>query len=309
MDDQQAVGLWTSWKGRAPRTLRRYTTGLCHAVFEVDDEDGRFVLRVAQEGNRSLLVACRGWLSAVANLGLPVPRIVHDGAEQTPPFLVLGWLEGEDLGTVYDRLTSEERRAIASAVASLTERLQALGPGRGYGFLSSPDDQNAHPSWVAVLRAHLQRSGERIRANGKHDASLVDRAFERLAALEPVLARVEPLPFFDDATTKNVLVHQGRFAGLVDLDWLGYGDRLLAVALTRVSLLSAGRDPDYIEAWLERWPLDADQRLRFEFYTLCFALDFLGEDGTRFNRDEPVTVAPAAVARLLGAIHHRLQGS
>ena len=97
-----------------------------------------------------------------------------------------------------------------------------------------------------------------------------------------------------------MLVHEGRFSGIVDLDWICFGDRLFTIALTRMSLLSAHESPTYIDYLVEEERLSARQRRALDFYTLVFCVDFMGEIGMKFNKETAPAVSPDAVARLKG---------
>ena len=40
---------------------------------------------------------------------------------------------------------------------------------------------------------------------------------------ERYFAQIRPTPFLDDTTTKNVIVHEGKLSGIVDVDWICFG--------------------------------------------------------------------------------------
>lgn len=138
----------------------------------------------------------------------------------------------------------------------------------------------------------------------------MDRVEQWLATFETGLAAVEPRAFFDDATTKNVLIHEGRFSGLVDLDWLCFGDRLYTIALTRMSLLESGGDLDYIEFLCAEEGVGDGRRRLLSFYTLAFCVDFMGGLGMKFNKPEkPVVTAPqkTRLIELFGRLEEELE--
>lgn len=43
------------------------------------------------------------------------------------------------------------------------------------------------------------------------------------AELAAYFARVEPVAYLDDISTKNLLIHEGRVSGVIDIDWMGVG--------------------------------------------------------------------------------------
>ncbi|HEX8732709.1 MAG TPA: phosphotransferase, partial [Ktedonobacterales bacterium] len=104
--------------------------------------------------------------------------------------------------------------------------------------------------------------------------------------------------FLDDTTTKNVLVHEGALSGVVDTDYVCFGDPLFTLALTRVALFAHDLDPDYADQWEALLALDDSQRRRLAAYVAVFSLGFMSELGQRFNRDAPEPVDPAYLLRL-----------
>jgi hypothetical protein len=94
------------------------------------------------------------------------------------------------------------------------------------------------------------------------------------------------LAFFDDATTKNVLISDGKLAGIIDLDWICFGDRLYVIALTTMSLLSMHVDLEYVDYWKKLENLNNMQETVLLFYILVFCVDFMSEKGMRFNKEE-----------------------
>jgi Ser/Thr protein kinase RdoA (MazF antagonist) len=304
MDLTQAESLWLRHSGRPADRVTRLATGSANYVFLVEQDGARFILRAAAPENREVLRGSVYWLDRLAPLQLPIPRLVASGLGEDIPYVVLNYLEGRDLGAVYGTLTAEQKRGIANDLWAAQRRVSAL-TADGFGYLASLEEPHKKRSWKDVVAAHLSRSRSWIRECGIFGEGWVDRLEERLSEFDADFAAVQPKAFFDDATTKNVLVHEGRFSGLVDLDWLCFGDRLYTVALTRMSLLESGGDQDYIEFLAAEEGLAGRRRL-LSFYTLAFCVDFMGGLGMRFNRPEKPVVTEAQTTRLIG-LYERLE--
>jgi hypothetical protein len=162
---------------------------------------------------------------------------------------------------------------------------------KGYGYLASYDDTNCKTSWKEVVVEHLERSRSRIRENKIFDWRVVDRVEALLANYDNYFEKIEPIPFLDDISTKNVLINNGRLSGIIDLDWLCFGDSIYIIAMTKMALLSMGADTDYIDYWMEAAGAGQDERDVLELYTLIFCIDFMGEKGMRFNKEEAPVVS------------------
>src|SRR5262249_24774575 len=154
------------------------------------------------------------------------------------PVMVLERLPGRDLALDYAGLTADQKRALAAALVAIQRRVGTLPPASGFGFDTSYTDAGLQTSWLDVVLAELERSRQRIAAAGVVDVRHVERVSGRVEAYALYLRAVEPHPFLDDLTTKNVLIHQGRLSGVVDTDCVCFGDPLFTVALTWMALLS-----------------------------------------------------------------------
>ena len=297
--------------------VERFPTGAQHYVYDVELADGRRVVaRLSLPEHRELARGALGWHRLLRPRGVPLPELLASAVEPEDgpfPVMVLERLPGADLQHVYRSLTHEQRATIAGQVAAIQRIVGGLAHGRGYGYATSPDDDDLHPTWGAVLDASLARSRERIAAAGAVDPAHVDRVAALAERYRQALDAVPPRAFLDDTTTKNVIVHEGRLTGIVDVDHVCYGDPLYVVALTRMALLSRGHATGYVDAWLatlDPTPArDPDALLRLDLYTAVFCVDFMGELGQRFNKTEPEPMDPAYATRLAatldGLIAHR----
>ncbi|HEX8036511.1 MAG TPA: phosphotransferase [Ktedonobacterales bacterium] len=294
--------------GAGVSAISRFPTGLSHYVYDVVTDDGRrIVVRMASSDTRDALAGGIYWHERLRAVGVPLPALLYANLGQGDdlPVMVLERLPGCDLGDEYDQLTPLQRRAIAHQIASIQSRVATLPPARGFGFAHSYDDPTLYASWLDVVLAELERSRQRISAVGMVDISHMDRVSERVQTIAPYLRTVEPCAFLDDTTTKNVLIHEGTLSGIVDTDYVCFGDPLFTVALTRMSLLAHEHDIDYITYWCEHLRLSEPQRHALDIYTAVFCVNFLSEIGQQFNKDEAPPV-DGVYQRHLEAILRRL---
>ena len=117
--------------------------------------------------------------------------------------------------------------------------------------------------------------------------------------IEDYFAAVRPVPYLDDISTKNLLIRSGRVSGVIDVDWMGIGDKLTYVAMTNMALLNMECDTMYVQYILEEMQVTAVQRRAFLFYTLMFCVDFMGERGMQFM-DKKVEVNQQIIDRMNG---------
>jgi aminoglycoside phosphotransferase (APT) family kinase protein len=91
-------------------------------------------------------------------------------------------------------------------------------------------------------------------------------------SLEAYFARVRPVCFLDDLTTKNLLIDRGAVSGVIDLDFVCYGDPLLSVGTTLAHLASLANGERYGIELLRSWNPQGDALRAVYFYASLWTL-------------------------------------
>ena len=263
--------------GANPLGVRRMANGFCNATFEVELPERSLIVRTNLWP--SILRGTERNLATLGELGLPVPRVEHadTSCERFPfAYIVLAKIPGRDLRDEIDAMTRTQLTALAERIVAIERLAGTLPAGRGFGWLPI-GEASGLDSWKDVvadkLAKHLLALGDRV------GPELAARFAERAEYLGGHFDSVRPTPFLDDLTTKNVLVEGGELRGIVDFDWIGYGDPLLWLGLTRTAVV-AGHGPEaryYVRELGRLWPLRHDERPVLAFYSALFALDFACE--------------------------------
>jgi hypothetical protein len=258
-------------------------------------------VRIATPPTKRLLVGGVYWNNFLRPIGVPLPRIIATGLEPAEiefPFVILEQLPGSDLGEIYQSLSSPDKLEIVSEVIRIRQKVSVLPEANGFGLAYSYSEPPGYRSWGTAVLAILERAQYRMSDSGNPGGPYVERATQILGRHESYFAAIQPAPFLDDTTTKNVLVDHGRLSGVVDVDQLGFGDPLLTIGLTNMALLADGLDVDYVEHWMNLLKLSKQQRQTVEAYTLLFCVDFMSELGQRFNKEEQPEIDLRKLARL-----------
>lgn len=284
MNEEMAGRLCLKLFSQKPQAVARCGVGTGNYVYIVELGEDKLVFRCSQGSSYEDTVH---WLNRLSAIGVPVPRVLGNGNFEGYEYLVLPYIEGRDLGLVYPELSEGEKRKLAKQVVEIQDRVAGL----------SLDNLAAGWKWSGFLEEMLSRARERIARNGYFDVEKVDRLSGSMSQFEEYFAAVEPVAYLDDITTKNLLIHNGALSGIIDVDWIGIGDRLTQAALTYTALLNMACDTRYVEYILEEMELSEMQRRAFLFYALLYCVDFMGERGTRFM-DKTVDANPEIIERL-----------
>lgn len=265
--------------------IERCGVGHGNYVYIISDETDRYVIRCSEEEHAYTVTIY--WLTQLRKVNIPVPEIIANGRYQDNDYVILSYIDGEDLGIVYPALSDDEKHAIAREVV----RIQNIV---GTMELKEIDD---NWSWNQFIQDNLERSKERIEQNGYFDTDRVEQLWEIGESLQDYFRQIKPIAYLDDISTKNLLIQKGKVSGVIDVDWIGVGDRLTYVAMTNVALLHMDYDTDYVDHLLEEMHIDQTERRAFIYYSLLFCVDFMGERGMQFG-DKKIEVNEMVIDRL-----------
>ena len=287
MNEKVISKLWIKCFGEDPHAIERCAVGHGNYVYIVESAEGKYIVRCSETCNAYDDTVY--WLEKLSSIEIPVPRVIARGRFEEYEYLILTYLEGEDLGLVYPRLKDEDKRTIAREVVQIQNQVAALE------LENIAEDW----SWCTFINEMLDRAAERIVRNGYFDVEKVEHVRKEMKQLQKYFENVKPIPYLDDISTKNLLIHNGHISGIVDIDWIGIGDKLTYVALTNMALLNMEYDTDYVKYILDEMQVSDIEKKAFLFYTLMFCVDFMGERGMRFM-DKVVEVNERVIDRLNG---------
>jgi len=285
MNEQIIAQICVKKIGEMPRTIERCAVGQGNYVYIVECEENKYIIRCSLETDAYKDTIY--WLEKLTTIEIPVPKVVGKGKYEKYEYLILTYLEGKDIGLVYSGLTEDEKKVIAREIVHIQNKVATL------------ELDNVEPdwSWHAFINYILERAKERIEQNGYFDVEKVERLCGQMGQLEEYFANVEPVAYLDDISSKNLLIHNERLSGIIDIDWIGIGDRLTFVALTYIALLNMECDTYYAKYILEEMQPEFIEKKAFLFYILMYCVDFMGERGMQFM-DKRVEVNDQIINRL-----------
>ena len=212
------------------RTIERQTLTLSgNAIFHAELADGRDVA-VRISPRRGSFAYTQHNLSALGKLGLIVPTVLAAGSTATEgSFVILNWIPGRDLQYEFSSLNDKQTTRIAETISDWQRRVASLPESRGFGW--APIGAHAPlAKWTDLFGLPAPA------ATMPEPGAPLDHLRARLRAvrrdIEPYFASLHPICFLDDLTTKNVLVEHGELRGIIDVDFVCYGDPLMSIGTT-----------------------------------------------------------------------------
>lgn len=285
MNNNMISDIFISCLLQTPQEIERCAVGIGNYVYIVKCAGIKCVFRcsIADDAYVDTIY----WLKELSVLDIPIPKVLFYGKCEEYNYIILNFLEGKDIGIVYQELTKSEKKKIAKEVIEIQRRVSRL-----------PIKHIEKTwSWVQVVDELLERADKRIVQNGYFDNKKVQQLQEAKNRLEDYFTSVKPIAYLDDISTKNLLIHNGEISGIIDIDWMGVGDNLTFIALTYIALLNMNYETDYIDYLLEERCCSDLEMKAFLFYALVYCVDFMGERGSKFG-DKEIEVNEEIINRL-----------
>ena len=283
--------------GARPQQITRKTIGLCNEVYEIAYESESYILRMSRV--KEFLYGTHKFLPIFKKLEIKTPRILAEDYSKSEfdfCYQIQNKIDGQDLGLVINRLSHEELRGIAREISDIFDKFNSLPDATGFGGLTGLKEEN-FPSLVQVHENQRQNIAERNAKTGVIDQETMDLYSVLLQECESYFDQFKSKLFYDDICSKNVMIHQGKFNGLVDLDFLSKGDYLTAIGSMIASWYDQEAGDIYIDEIARLQKLNAFQQKMTRIYAIFHLISWTSEEGIKFNSNSTGDVNWANVKR------------
>jgi aminoglycoside phosphotransferase (APT) family kinase protein len=271
--------------GCMPGRITRMSRGICNDVYLVETDDREVIVRLKAEPR--YMFGSHNHIPLFRSKGIRVPEILAEDYEKNfvpLAYQVLSKIEGRDIMNVIDTLTDEQLKGIAKNISNVFSQLKDVSNNGRFGVLWG-DGDDLVDSWTAEI-ARMTKVvigwGEKT---GVIDTMLTGILEWINAEYKPYFDSVAPVTYFGDICAKNVMIDNGRFSGLVDLDSLAQGDPLEAIGRIKASWHGTHYGSVYCEAVMDEQKLDAKQRRIVSMYALLNRTYWTLENGVQFNQN------------------------
>ncbi|EKE30354.1 MAG: hypothetical protein ACD_2C00001G0004 [uncultured bacterium (gcode 4)] len=272
--------------------IKRFPTGSCHFVYDAVLESWEnLVFRIGySDSNKAKIGWSVFWHGKLKELGIKIPALLyHDVSciEYGKPFTVSERIRWDDIWNAIDSLTDENLDLIAKEIAGIQNRISTLEPWRWFWEMTSYDDANLKGKWREFVLEKFEKAKMALSEGGIFDDSYIERVREALDRNSWYLENVKGTMFFDDITSKNIIVDNSEFSWVVDFDTMTCWDRLYWLGLCNMAFIYLEREI-YISYLIRYLGCSEDDISAMNLYTLLFCLDFMSEIGQKFNKEEAI---------------------
>jgi aminoglycoside phosphotransferase (APT) family kinase protein len=267
------------------KAVVRMTAGICNEVYLVKLENKSVIVRM-NHLDRFLKGSSLN-IPVFKSKGIPVPEILfEDYSKQVIPYAyqIMTVVEGDDLGKVIRELSPAQLKMIANEISGIFSKLADLPTNGKFGWIDNSDSKLVD-SWFDVMQRMYYDIAHRNEETGVVGSELLEFAANLIGQYKSYFTKVPSKYVYDDLSSKNVIIKDGKFNGLVDLDQIMYGDFLDPVGRIKASWFGTDYGKIYTNAVIENLELNDQQKEMVTVYAVLSRISWLSEIGIQFNKN------------------------
>jgi len=225
--------------GKVPHTfaVKELAGGLCSAVYEVRADETKMVLKIASDPSVITMRHEKDYVATEAKMletmerriQIPAPRVLFFDESKTVckvPYFFMSYIEGEALNTMGIRPLEEEIKEIKRKVAGICQKISSIR-AKAFGIPALPDtytDSNYQFVYTLFDMLCMDAEDKDIEIPGITKRELLNLISDRKEILDEVKV---PCYVHTDTWDGNLMIKDGKLAGMVDFAAILYGDPLL----------------------------------------------------------------------------------
>lgn len=269
---------------KEPVQIERMKTGIDNEVYSVKVGTSDYIFRL----NKKESIRGSGfYIPIFKSKGIKVPDIIaEDYSKETIPYnyQILAKLKGADIDQVINSLSDEELKDIANEIATIVKKLITLPTNNKFGY-AGIGREKFRLTWTEVMEEMLRTIKDRTAKTGTVKSEYIDVFQKVLNKYGLYFSKIPSQFYFDDMSSKNVIINEGKFNGLVDLDGVAYGDYLEGIGRIKASWYGTKYGDVYSQAVMDSLGLNQEQREIVDVYALLNRISWLSEIGIQFNQN------------------------
>lgn len=283
MDEALIIELGKKILGANPLQIKKKEIGICNEVYELTYESSSYILRMNKE--KEWIYGTHKFLPIFQKLAIKVPSIIAEDYTKTQfPFCyqLQSKIEGKDLAIVFQDLSYKNLQSIAKEISRIFDQFNTLPARQDFGGLTGLNEEHID-SLLTIIKGKRKYFVQKKNESKVIDNQILGIFDELVNKYSSYFSNVQPKLYYDDLNSKNVMIHNGVFNGLVDLDFLTKGDYLNAIGGIIAAWFGTRSGEFYINEIIGCQKLDELQSNIVKVYAIFHLIGWTCEEGTKFN--------------------------
>jgi len=220
-------------------------------------------------------------------MGISVPDILfEDYSKKDVPYAYqfLSKLKGRDLDLVIKDLSDEQLVKIAKEISMIIDKTKTISNNGRFG-VAWGDFTEFSDSWTERMKIWVDETIKRGAPTGIMNDKLKSILENLIDDYKNYFDQVKSTTYLSDISSKNVMVDNGVFSGVVDLDGMTQGDPLELLGRIKASWPGTHYGEFYANSIMDEQKLSEEQRKIVLVYALINRISWACENGIKFNQN------------------------
>ena len=295
MQEKKAVAQIIKKEFNQVAKIERMTTGTCNEVFSVSLPNKQVIVRLNVEPSE--MIGSETYIPLLSSKGIPVPKIIDSNYDKKiVPFAyqILSKIDGQDIGKVIAKLSDKQLKNIAKELVKIIKKLSKLSTNGKFGWVGN-ERGPLYNTWLEILKP--TKVIARDKKTGVVGDAYIKQVKNVLKKYKAYFDNVKSTFYYDDMSSKNVIIHKGKFVGLVDLDTMAYGDPLEAVGRIKASWYGTNYGNTYTKAMENGLKLSMSEKEIVTVYAFLNRVHWLSEKGIKFNKNTSKAIDKKGISK------------
>ncbi|WMJ79095.1 phosphotransferase [Clostridium sp. MB40-C1] len=281
-----------------PLKIEKMNLGFTNKVYSVKLDKDEIIVRT--NDSQEIFKKLENNLKELKEIGLPVPKLLYIDLSKNKynfAYVILEKIKGRDLRFEIEQMSINEMKDIAKKIVEYQKMAMSLPEGNGFGKCNI-GERGPFNSWTGFIENELRQLKIIFQdVLGVNYSLDIVRIF---TLLREYFNKIRPLCFLDEVSLRNVIINKGRIEGIIDFDWVCYGDPLYNVALVQTGTLLHldTKCMYYVEELCKQWGINKHEQIIVNFYSIIYAGHFLTFQ-LRMNNMEIVNKLRGIIERLI----------
>lgn len=254
--------------------------GMKNAVYLIEDNDKRIVLKIAPKDESKMITADRNilWWEAkmlrlMEEINFPSPRLLYyddTGNLCESPYIFMSYIEGRNYLELKEKISEEEKNNIEYQLGLLSNQLCSIK--KQEFFLPSQPHRKFKDNYEFIMNLFDLLLGDASSRNMNLGQDAYTRIRSIIVSNKESLNNISNLCLVHtDIWDGNVLVKDGNISGIVDFSDLYFCDELMTFYFHTVD----GITSNYFLDGFNNKRLNSDEKVRIEIYRMYVILKMI----------------------------------
>lgn len=268
-----------------PHLIQKMSMGICNEVYSVTVGENEVIIRLSLYSE--FLKWSKKHIPILKEIWINVPNIIaeeYDKKYVKYMFQILDKIRGRDIDYVISNLSDLEIDKISTEISNIFDKVKTIKGKNGFWLTYWYHDElkTSRMDWIEDwIKDIIKRGRQTWLINDKIELIIRNLVIDN----QDYLNKVSQTTYLCDINAKNVMIHEGQFIGIVDVDRMMQWDFLEWIGRIKASWPWTVYGEKYTKAIVGKQLLSKAQKRIVTLYALINRISWAFENWIKCNEN------------------------